>query len=234
VALVQVPEDVDVGEDVTFYCSIPGHMAQGMTGSMTVVPGSNAVETVSPERTGRVSVAKDLRPFVPDAAFLGQEWEQLRVGAAETLLDSEETLSANIFPYDGLGAIYVGPQGSRVTLIVLPVTDEALPANQVKEAIGDVQNDMIVSWNKDRIATASFLDTAPPIGCDTAHRASGIVPVLTIPAGATACQLRSANVAIFVTVEGNVGDVSGVEAADEVIEMLLTQTVSSDAKAPSK
>jgi hypothetical protein len=233
VVLVQVPPDAAVGTQFTFYCSVPGHQAQGMSGSLTIAPGSSTVQTVPTERTGRVSVTQDLSPFVPGASFLGPEWQQLRMGDAITLLESEDALSESIFPSEGLGAIYVGPQGSRVTLIVLPVTEEPLPANQVAEAIEEVQSGMISTWKKDRIATAATIDDAPPAGCDTAQRASGIVPVLTIPAGATACQLRGPGVAIFVTVEGAVGDASGVDAADAVIESLLTRQASSDPESPA-
>jgi hypothetical protein len=160
---------------------------------------------------------------VPDASFLGPDWTRLRSGSAGTLLEGETAVATDIFPFEGLGAIYVGPQGSRVTLIVLPITEEFLPASQVEDAIGSVQSEMVKAWDKDRIGSAAFLDAAPPVGCDAAQRASGIVPVLTIPAGATACQLRSAGVAIFVTVEGNVGDATGVNAADDVIELMLSQ-----------
>ncbi len=223
-ALVQVPSDVVTGQSVTFYCSVPGHAAQGMSGTLTIVPARTAVETVPRDDEGRTTASKDLRPFVPNAAFLGPEWVQLRSGSSETLLVADLTLAVDIFPHEGLGAIYLGPEGSRVTLIVLPMTGEALPASRVEDAIAGVQNEMVVAWDRDRIGSAAFLDAPPPIGCDAALRSSGIVPVLTLPAGATACQLRTSGVAIFVTVEGSVGDATGVDAADVVIENLLTQT----------
>lgn len=223
IALVQVPEDAQTGESFRFYCSVPGHLAQGMSGSLTIVPARAAAQTVPREGEGRSSLGKDLRPFVPEAGFLGPDWTRLRSGSASTLLDGETAVATDIFPSEGLGAIYVGPGGSRVTLIVLPITDELLPANQVADAIGTVQDEMVKAWDKDRIASAAFLDAAPPVGCDAAQRESGIVPVLTIPAGATACQLRNPGIAIFVTVEGGVRDATGVDAADIVIELLLSQ-----------
>lgn len=223
IAIVQVPEEVEPGETFSFYCSVPGHQAQGMTGTLTVVAARASVQTIAPDESGRVSIGKDLRPFVPGAEFLGSEWSRLRTGDPTTLLALDQAVSGDIFPFDGLGAVYVGPQGSRVTLIVLPLTERAVPANQVKDAITSVQESMMASWNKDRIGSAAYTDAAPPTGCDVAQRASGIVPLVTIPAGATACQLRSAGVAIFVTVEGAVGDDTGVAASDEVITLLLTR-----------
>lgn len=222
-ALVQVPVDATTGASFRFYCSVPGHLAQGMSGTLTIVPARAEVQTVPRAGSERASVGKDLRPFVPDAALLGPEWSQLRSGSAVTLLDGDTAVSTDIFPQEGLGAIYVGPEGSRVTLIVLPITGELLPANQVEDAIGNVQDEMVKAWDRDRIGSAAFFDAPPPAGCDAAQRASGIVPVLTIPAGATACELRNAGVAIFVTVEGGVGDATGVDAADIVIELLLSQ-----------
>jgi plastocyanin len=224
VALVQVPEDARVGNAFTFYCSVPGHEAQGMSGTLTIVSGRMTVETISPDRESGVTVGKDLRPFIPDALFLGEEWSRVRSGDAETLIPQDDALSLEIFPYEGLGAIYVGPQGSRVTLVVLPLTDRALPANQITEAMAGIQDSMMQAWTRDRITSAGYIDADPPAGCDAAQRASGIVPVLTIPAGATACQLRGAGVAIFVTVEGEIDDLTGVAAADEVIARLLTQS----------
>jgi plastocyanin len=223
VAIVQVPETIAPGTTFTFYCSVPGHRSMGMEGQLTVVNARLSVGTVSPDGAGRVAVGKDLRPFVPDAGFLGSEWSRLRIGDASTLLEDEATMSSDVFPSEGLGAVYVGPEGSRVTLIVLPLTDRSVPANQVRDAVSLVQSAMIGSWNKDRIGSAAYTDAAPPAGCDVALRAGGIVPVLTIPGGSTACQLRSAGVAIFVSVEGSVGDLSGVAASDEVISLLLTR-----------
>lgn len=223
-ALVQVPPEVPTGESVTFYCSVPGHAAQGMSGTLTIVPARTAVETVPRDGEGRTTAGKDLRPFVPNAAFLGPDWVQLRSGSSETLLEGDAAFAADIFPHEGLGAVYLGPEGSRVTLIVLPMTGEALPASQVQDAIAGVQNEMVLAWDRDRIGSAAVIDAPPPSGCDAALRSSGIVPVLTLPAGATACQLRNPGVAIFVTVEGSVGDATGVDAADIVIEHLLTQT----------
>jgi plastocyanin len=224
IALVQVPDDLPSGAVFTFYCSVPGHSAQGMSGTLTILPARTSVETVPREAIGLLPVGKDLRPFVPDAAFLGPEWTTVRSGTAGTLIDTDLVALADVFPQDGLGAVYVGPQGSRITLVVLQMTQDLLPANQVEEAIDSVQGGMVGSWDKDRIASAAFFDAAPPTGCDTARRVIGIVPVLTIPAGATACQLRSAGVTIFVTVEGGVGDVSGVDASDSVVRLVLGQS----------
>lgn len=224
-ALVQVPPDAATGQAVSFYCSVPGHAAQGMGGTLTIVPARTAVETVPRAGDARATVGKDLRPFVPNAAFLGPDWVQLRSGSSETLLEGDATFAADIFPHEGIGAVYLGPEGSRVTLIVLPMSGEALPASRVQDAIAGVQNEMVLAWDRDRIGSAAVIDAPPPTGCDAALRSSGIVPVLTLPAGATACQLRNPGVAIFVTVEGRVGDATGVDAADEVIEQLLTQTV---------
>jgi hypothetical protein len=71
----------------------------------------------------------------------------------------------------------------------------------------------------------------PPQGCDVARRASGIVPILTLPAGSTVCELRNAGVAIFVAVEGEIDGVTGVEAADNLIVRLLSGEVAPDAAA---
>ena len=121
-----------------------------------------------------------------------------------------------------MGAVYVGPDGARMTLVVLPLRTEAIPVNQVSDAVREVQDSLSTAWTVDRIASAAWRSVAPPNGCTVAERVSGIVPIVTIPGGVTSCQLTGVGVALFVAVEGAFSDANGVNASDRVIAQIVS------------
>ncbi len=217
VKLVQIPADVQPGDTYTFYCSVPGHQPGGMEGVITIVePSASGGGDTPPIRS-----EADLSQFLPSADALGTGWSLVRTGNARAVLPDYDNVSARVFPGEGRGATYVGPAGSRTTVIVLPFAPLDAPANQIEDAVLAVQLMMMVEWEADLRLGASLNQIAPPTGCDAASRASGITRVYTLPAGSTVCQLRSVGVAIFVAVEGQYAEWSGVEAADQVIARLL-------------
>jgi hypothetical protein len=91
-------------------------------------------------------------------------------------------------------------------------------SNQIEDAILIVQQLMMTEWES-QLRDGS--EISPPSGCDSATRAGGVTRVYTLPAGSTVCELRSAGIAIFVAVEGEYADWSGIEAADQVVARLL-------------
>lgn len=216
--LIQVPTDVRPGDRFTFYCSVPGHRQGGMEGTITIVaPGD---DTTSGNRSVRRSEA-DLGRFLPPPDALGDGWSLVRTGNARAVLPDYEHASSRVFPGEGRGATYVGPHGSRATVIVLPFSSTDAPTNQIEDAVLAVQLMMMAEWEADLRLGEALNEIAPPAGCDTVSRASGVTRIYTLPAGSTVCQLRGAGIAIFVAVEGQYGDWSGVEAADQVVGRVL-------------
>jgi|GEM_PF-3404805 len=229
VKFVHVPQGVQVGESATFYCSVPGHRELGMEGVMNIVPATQGAE-ITTDTTGAARISADLRPFIPDPQVMGEQWTQLRTGNANSIVAGGTDVNVKVFPGDGLGAAYVGPAGSRVTVVVMPLRTDAVPINQVEDAILGIQAAMMQEWTTDRLSAAAMKRIPPPQGCDVASRASGIVPVLTLPAGSTVCELRNTGVAIFVAVEGEIDGRTGVEAADTLIVRLLSGDVTFGSK----
>ena len=221
--LVQIPADAIVGDALEFYCSVPGHAELGMNGAVTIVAPEQGVGKLDASPIGGPRPDLDLRAFLPDPGVVGADWLQLRSGNASSIISRRPDINQKVFPGDGLGAAYVGPAGSRVTIVVMPLRTDAVPVNQVQAAVQSIQLAMMETWSTDRLSSTAMQQMPPPEGCDVALRTSGIVPVLTLPAGSTVCELRNAGVAIFVTVEGEIDGVSGVEAADALIVRVLTR-----------
>lgn len=219
--LVQVPADLQTGQTFVFYCSVPGHRQQGEEGTITIVepvrggPVAGALPTN--DRIGQA----DLGRFLPEPGILGPGWSEVRSGNARAVIPELEEASARIFPGEGRGATYIGPAGSRATIIVLPFATSTVPANQIEDGIAMIQQAMMREWETDLNRQASLDRIEPPVGCDLATRAIGVTRVYTLPAGSTVCQVRSAGVAIFVAIEGAVGAWTSIEAADQVIVRLL-------------
>ena len=218
--LVRVPDSVHVGSTVDIYCSVPGHQDQGMVGVLRIIGTANEISTVVKANDGRTETPIDMRPFIPDAAALGSGWSRVRSGSSESILGNED-VHPEVFPYSGMGAVYIGPDGARMTLVVLPLRTEAIPVNQVSDAVRDVQDSLASTWTVDRIASAAWRSVAPPNGCTVSERVSGIVPMVTLAGGVTSCQLTGVGVALFVAVEGEFDGVTGVHASDIVITRVV-------------
>lgn len=219
--LVRVPDDAEVGSSVDFYCSVPGHAQQGMVGVLRITTNQNEISTVVRTGAGATVTPIDFRPFVPEDEELGEGWIRVRTGSSESILGSSQ-LNTDVFPYSGIGAVYVGPKGARATVVVLPLDTKEVPNNQVSESVRTVQNSLASTWSVDRIASAAWRSVSPPNGCTVAERVSGIVPTVTLPGGVTSCQLTGVGVALFVSVEGEYDGRDGVLASDRVVGFIVS------------
>ncbi len=218
IKLVQVPDTVEAGQQFLFYCSVPGHQAGGMEGTITVIESTTPSDGGDDPGTTQRRTEPNLERFLPDAETLGTGWTLVRTGDARAVVPEFDNASVRVFPGEGRGATYVGPEGSRATILVLPFSATGAPSNQIEDAILIVQQLMMTEWETE---LRDGSEISPPSGCDGATRAGGVTRVYTLPAGSTVCELRSAGIAIFVTVEGAYADWSGVEAADQVMARLL-------------
>ncbi|MDQ3443835.1 MAG: hypothetical protein M3490_09535 [Chloroflexota bacterium] len=221
IKLVQVPDTVEAGQQFVFYCSVPGHRAGGMEGTITVIAPADPSDGGDNTNPAQRRSEPNLERFLPDAATLGDGWSLVRTGDARAVVPEFDNASVRVFPGEGRGATYVGPGGSRATILVLPFSATSAPTNQIEDAIVNVQLLMMTEWEADLRDGGALSQIAPPSGCDIANRAAGVTRVYTLPAGSTVCQLRSAGIAIFVAVEGEFADWSGIEAADQVVARLL-------------
>jgi plastocyanin len=221
VRLVLVPSDVQPGDVFTFYCSIPGHRAAGMEGTITITESTGSIASVGGPGSSAAIRNIDIQQFVPNADIFGSGWSEVRSGNVRSIVPQWSEINVSVFPGDGIGVVFVGPAGGRAAVAVLPLQTTSLPTNQVQAAIDDVQFALMDDWNTNSTSNVNLEPLAPPAGCTSAQRATGVTGMHTLPAGLTVCQVRNANVAIFVTVEGEIDGLSGAEASDQIITRLL-------------
>lgn len=223
--LVQIPTSVSPGETFVYYCSVPGHRERGMVGQLVIAQPSRT-SIIPSVRRDRSNSVPSLSRFVPAASVIGTQWQQVRSGNARAIIPALADLSTKIFPGEGRGAVYTGPNGSRAAIVVLPLTANSVPTNQLEDAMIFVQSAMTQPWDTSGLLDADYADIPPPPGCDVVDRVGGITSLYTLPAGATSCQLRGPGIAIFVAVEGQVENKTSVEASDLIMELLLKQAIS--------
>ena len=223
--LVQIPSTATPGQVVIFYCSVPNHREQGMSGQLTIVADRST--SASAATRGRLPThGPDLGRFVPDASVFSPGWQRIRTGNARAIIPELENLNVKIFPGEGRGAAYIGPNGSRAVIVALPFATTAVPTNQLDDAVAMIETAMTATWKTNGRLGASYDGVPNPAGCDVVDRIGGITNLYTLPAGGTSCQLRGTGVVVFVAVEGEVGDASSVQASDLVTERLLKQALS--------
>jgi len=80
IKLVQVPDTVEAGQQFVFYCSVPGHRAGGMVGTITAIPSSSATDPANGSDPNQRRTEPNLDRFLPDAETLGTGWSLVRTG----------------------------------------------------------------------------------------------------------------------------------------------------------
>lgn len=219
--VIRVPGDIGAGTTFTFYCSVPGHRDKGMQGTITVEEG-DAGPSGSIDRSQAPVSDSALFALLPAPASLGDGWRELRNGDAHAISPDLNSLDVRIFPGDGRSAVYVGPDGAHVIVVLLPLVVSNVPTNQVESGMFSVQQVFMQNWDSDLKGDSAYSTMPNPPGCDIVSRTSGITNLYTLPAGSTSCQMRGPGIAIFVAVEGMLDGKSGVNASDELVRQIIT------------
>ena len=108
-SVFNIPDDVEVGAEVEFYCSVPGHRESGMVGTITIieadveqqaaivtpaVEASPAGEAATPVGTGETEAATPAAEASPAAAG-GGGGEAIEVHTLDALKFDPDTLTAS-------------------------------------------------------------------------------------------------------------------------------------------
>jgi hypothetical protein len=151
--------------------------------------------------------------YLPDVDSFGADWVEVNRFGLEVPTD--------IFR-EGTSAVYAGPDGARVAVLVFLVTDDRIAIRQSWEEATDTYDSyrFNVATNYDFSQLERLEAIEPPPGCVEAKRAEGTDNYFGFLAGVTMCAIDP-DVIILAATSGEVAGDSGYRASDAVIEMAI-------------
>ncbi|CAN5454717.1 hypothetical protein BH09CHL1_BH09CHL1_07630 [soil metagenome] len=173
-------------------------------------------------QSGAVALAQDPTPepgddaseFLPDAEALGNGWTLSQIVSPDVTGGYYFEMSPDVFR-EGASGVYLGPDGARVIMIALLLTDSRVAVRQSWEDATGLF-DMFrgtTDYDYEREEALESLD--PPAGCVEAKRTEGADTIYMVPAGTTMCAIDP-DIVLIVMVSGAVGELTGTEAADSI------------------
>jgi hypothetical protein len=159
--------------------------------------------------------------LLPEANSLGKGWRLSQTVNPDLLARYSFEMSPDVFR-EGAAGIYVGPNGSRVVVVSLLITQNRVAIRQSWEdataLLDNVRSDSSTDYEREEA-----LETMdPPAGCVEAKRIEGIEDFVLLPMGGTMCAIDPDGI-LIAFVLGTLGEQSGVSASDSVIGQALEQ-----------
>jgi hypothetical protein len=157
---------------------------------------------------------------LPPASVLGEGWTQYDVVSPAVLGQYSFEMTPDVFS-EGAAGLYSGPDGARVVVVNLIVTDSRVAVRASWEDATELTDRL--TWGVDSdYRRQEALDTmVPPAGCVEAKRVEGTENTYLTPVGATMCAQDPDNVWIFL-VSGTLNGTTGVAASDALVEATLS------------
>ena len=164
---------------------------------------------------------------IASTAVLAQDVAPEDVLPPVSALQGEWTLeAANVEPRDPLAmsqltaGVYLGPQGSRATVLVAQVQEGPLAAQKtwrlMRRALDNTKTTVSVESDSRDLPLVS--------GCTEMERLTGVDRVIAaVPVGMSLCATDSGSV-VLAYVSGELNDLSGAEASDALVELVLSQS----------
>ena len=151
--------------------------------------------------------------YLPDVVEIGPEWVELRRYGLD--------LPTDIFR-EGAAAVYAGPDGARVIVLVYLTTDSRVAVRQSWEettsTFDSLRFDLASNYDYDQIERLDVM--APPDGCVEAKRAEGTDDKYGFLAGLTMCAIDPDTIVLAVA-SGTVLELTGYQASDAIIDLAI-------------
>ncbi|MGI8975115.1 MAG: hypothetical protein ACR2GS_00125 [Thermomicrobiales bacterium] len=156
---------------------------------------------------------------LPAATVLGEGWTRYDVVSPDVLARYSFEMTPDVFS-EGAAGLYAGPNGARVVLVNLVVTDSRVAIRASWEDATELLDSMTRSSDYDFRRAEDLETMGPPPSCVEAKRFEGVENTYLAPVGATMCAFDPDQIWI-VYVSGTVGGNQGVGASDALVETIL-------------
>lgn len=171
---------------------------------------------LGPGHAGWAATEQPISNLLPDPATFGDGWMVTQSSALQ--------LPAEAFQ-EGVSAVYAGPAGARVIVLVMRETTERVAVRRSWEEALTLFERASRETARNRNQDEYLATLPPPQGCVEAKRLEGTVKSLGlatgIPAGITLCAAGSGLI-VLVAASGTVLGATGHAAADAIIEQMLS------------
>jgi hypothetical protein len=157
--------------------------------------------------------------LLPDAGAFGSDWILDQTVSPGILARYSFEMTPDVFREVAAG-IYGGPNGSRIVVVSLLITENRVAIRQSWEDATELLDNVRSRTSTDYERDQALETMDPPPGCVEAKRLEGTENFVLAPVGGTMCALDPDGILIAV-VFGDFGEQTGVAAADAVIETVL-------------
>lgn len=157
--------------------------------------------------------------LLPEADEFGDGWRLTQIVSPDLLARYRFEMTPDVFR-EGAAGIYVGPNGSRVILVSLLITENRVAIRQSWEDAGALLSAVESGISTDYERGVVLETMSAPPECAEAKRTEGIENLALLPTGATMCAVDPDGITIAI-VFGDLDGETGVAASDAVIGFAL-------------
>lgn len=151
--------------------------------------------------------------FLPDVVEIGSDWTETRRYGLD--------LPTDIFR-EGSAAVYAGPAGARVVVLVYLTTDSRVAVRQSWEeatkTFDSYRYSVATNYDYEQIGRLDAME--PPEGCVEAKRAEGTDDKFGFQAGVTMCAIDP-DAILLVVVSGTALELAGYQASDAIVDLAI-------------
>lgn len=157
--------------------------------------------------------------MLPDANAFGDGWSLDETVSPDLLARYSFELTPDVFR-EGAAGVYVGPDGSRIVIVSLLITENRVAIRQSWEDATKLLDAVGTRSSTDYTRDKVLKTMEAPTGCVEAKRIEGIENFVLLPVGGTMCAVDPDGILIGIVL-GQFGEQTGVAASDAVIGVAL-------------
>lgn len=179
--------------------------------ALPVVPGSAQDPTPEP--------GPEAARLLPEAVAFGDGWNLTQTVNPSILTPYSFEMTPDVFR-EGAAGIYTGPNGSRIIIVSLLITENRVAIRQSWEDATGIMDVASSGVSTDYERDQALETMEAPAGCAEAKRIEGTERFVLLPMGGTMCAVDPDGILVAI-VSGDFGEQVGVTASDAVIDLAL-------------